>query len=261
MRGTRDRYAPQLDRPDPGHLVRPRTRHLHGAARFAVGESRGTPITPIHPRSTHPHGRSRSTRHHHQRHQHSPNGGPGSARSPRSARRPPPTRCAASSATSRSRSRPGTAAVVLKHIAYGYDFAHAGSCAETALGWIFAEPDYDRPAFTVDAARRADPPGRGRGRLGRRGPDLRGARAGGLAGHVRRAAVLGPGRVRGRLAAPGRRRAGGGVRDRAGGAEFPEARRGRQASLGYVHAEGREDPQRVAAWEESIRARYRVAFA
>src|ERR1051325_3237892 len=47
----------------------------------------------------------------------------------------------------------GQTALVLKHIANGYDFVHDGKCAATAMNWIFVEPDYDRPAFSTDGQR------------------------------------------------------------------------------------------------------------
>src|SRR5207237_7941465 len=47
----------------------------------------------------------------------------------------------------------GPTALILKHIAYGYDFVHDGLCLATAKEWIFAEPDYDRPMFSTDGTR------------------------------------------------------------------------------------------------------------
>jgi hypothetical protein len=47
----------------------------------------------------------------------------------------------------------GQTALVLKHIAYGYDFVHDGKCVATAREWLFVEPGYDRPAFSTDGAR------------------------------------------------------------------------------------------------------------
>src|SRR5215208_4875451 len=47
----------------------------------------------------------------------------------------------------------GQTAIVLKHIAYGYDFVHEGACLATAREWIFPEPDYDGPAFSPDVQR------------------------------------------------------------------------------------------------------------
>ncbi len=42
----------------------------------------------------------------------------------------------------------GETAVVLRHVAYAYDFVHPGACLEEAQSWIFVEPGYDRPAFS-----------------------------------------------------------------------------------------------------------------
>jgi len=47
----------------------------------------------------------------------------------------------------------GETAVVLHHVAYGYDFAHAGICEAAALSLIFPEPGYDTAAFAHDQAR------------------------------------------------------------------------------------------------------------
>ena len=47
----------------------------------------------------------------------------------------------------------GEAAVVLRHVAYYYDFAHEGQCLARALEWIFPEPDYDCAAFSQDQER------------------------------------------------------------------------------------------------------------
>ena len=43
-------------------------------------------------------------------------------------------------------------AVVLRHIAYGFDFVHSRH-ESTALDWIFVDPQYDRPEFTHDERR------------------------------------------------------------------------------------------------------------
>jgi hypothetical protein len=125
-------------------------------------------------------------------------------------------------------------AVVLKHIAYGYDFAHPGVCEATARTWIFAEPGYDRPAFSTD---------------GQRMCVLRISSAAGWA------AVLPAAPEQALAGVPvlyepveywalveyrdGSRHLEGVMRSREwlnepGGAEFPESRRGRYASLGYV---------------------------
>ena len=49
----------------------------------------------------------------------------------------------------------GEVAVVLRHVAYGFDFAHSGACEAAALGAIFPEPGYDSAAFAHDPIRRA----------------------------------------------------------------------------------------------------------
>ena len=43
-------------------------------------------------------------------------------------------------------------AVVLRHVAYGYDFVHSRH-ESTALDWIFVDPQYDRPEFSRDDRR------------------------------------------------------------------------------------------------------------
>ncbi|MBV9358456.1 MAG: hypothetical protein JO023_23340 [Chloroflexi bacterium] len=47
----------------------------------------------------------------------------------------------------------GETAVVLRHIAYAYDFVHPGACLELAQEIIFVEPGYDRPAFSLGLQR------------------------------------------------------------------------------------------------------------
>jgi hypothetical protein len=49
----------------------------------------------------------------------------------------------------------GEVAVVLRHVAYGFDFAHSGACEAAALNAIFPEPGYDSAAFAHDPNRRA----------------------------------------------------------------------------------------------------------
>jgi len=150
----------------------------------------------------------------------------------------------------------GETATVLRHIAYGYDFAHAGACLATALDWIFVEPGYDCPAFSV---------GRERVRI------LRTAPADGWAAVV-------PNSPEQRLAgsfvsfealqcwalvehSDGSRWVEGLIRDpewqdEPGGAEFPEARHAGRASLDYV-LEGERLPEaRQAQWATDIQARY-----
>jgi hypothetical protein len=43
----------------------------------------------------------------------------------------------------------GQSATVLRHVAYGYDFAHPGACHQAALEWLFPEPGYDCAAFST----------------------------------------------------------------------------------------------------------------
>ena len=47
----------------------------------------------------------------------------------------------------------GESAIVLHHVAYYYDFVHAGQCLAVALDLIFPEPDYDGAAFGPDQER------------------------------------------------------------------------------------------------------------
>jgi hypothetical protein len=47
----------------------------------------------------------------------------------------------------------GQTAVVLRHVAYGYDFVHAGICEAAAMSIIFPEPGFDCAAFAHDATR------------------------------------------------------------------------------------------------------------
>jgi hypothetical protein len=50
--------------------------------------------------------------------------------------------------------RSGESALVLRHVAYGYDFVHDGVCFATAADAIFVEPGYDCAAFGPDPERR-----------------------------------------------------------------------------------------------------------
>jgi hypothetical protein len=49
----------------------------------------------------------------------------------------------------------GQRAVVLRHVAYGFDLAHPGACERLALELLFPEPGYDCAAFAHDVERRA----------------------------------------------------------------------------------------------------------
>ena len=48
----------------------------------------------------------------------------------------------------------GEAALVLRHVAYGYDFVHQGACFLAATELFFPEPGYDCEAFYQDRERR-----------------------------------------------------------------------------------------------------------
>jgi len=50
--------------------------------------------------------------------------------------------------------RRGEAALVLRHVAYGYDFVHDGACLAAANEALFVEPGYDCAAFCRDPERR-----------------------------------------------------------------------------------------------------------
>jgi hypothetical protein len=148
----------------------------------------------------------------------------------------------------------GETAVIVRHIAYGYDFVHDGACLAAAGEWIFVEPGYDRPAFGRDPER------------------LRLVRVAAADGW---SAVI-PGTPQQVLAgepvsfeplrywalvehADGARRFEGIVRDpewedEPGGAEFPEARSGLRASLGYVSEADRRSRIRRARWAALIAA-------
>src|SRR5207237_3279452 len=48
----------------------------------------------------------------------------------------------------------GETALVLRHVAYGFDFVHDHDCLSAAQALIFAEPGYDCAAFARDPERR-----------------------------------------------------------------------------------------------------------
>jgi hypothetical protein len=48
----------------------------------------------------------------------------------------------------------GESAVVLRHVAYGYDFVHDGACLAAATQLMFVEPGYDCAAFGPDVERK-----------------------------------------------------------------------------------------------------------
>ena len=127
----------------------------------------------------------------------------------------------------------GQTAVVLHHVAYGYDFVHQGDCEARALATIFPEPGYDCAAFAHDSERLrvlAVTPPKGWSAVLPANQERRG-------GDDMRFEPL-------RFWAlieyrDGSRRFEGVVRDEEwvdepGGAEFPEARVGRSAAIGYA---------------------------
>jgi hypothetical protein len=149
----------------------------------------------------------------------------------------------------------GQTAIVLRHVAYGYDFAHAGLCQDVASAWLFVEPGYDAAAFSGDA---------------RRARVLQAWAADGwtavlpeqperiVAGETVRFEPLQcwvlleysdgswhkEGILRDRDWA-----------DEPGGAEFPEAWSSNNACIDYVAEENQDDPTRRARWAARLRAR------
>ena len=145
-------------------------------------------------------------------------------------------------------------ALVLRHVAYGYDFVHDGQCLAAALERIFPEPGYDCAAFGQDPERRRV---------------LEVARAEGWAAVV-------PNSPEQILAAQpvrfeplqywvlvehqdGSQFVEGLIRDEEwldepGGAEFPEAWRGQRAALGYTSSSDRARPARLAEWSGLLQA-------
>jgi hypothetical protein len=155
----------------------------------------------------------------------------------------------------------GETAVILRHIAYGYDFVHDGACLATAEERIFAEPGYDRPAFSRDPERV---------RL------VQTAAGDGWAAVVPNPAaqILAWDPVSFEPLhcwvlvehADGSQRIEGLVRDpdwleEPGSAEFPEARPGLHASLGYASEADRQSPNCRAHWAALIAERYQAARA
>jgi hypothetical protein len=143
------------------------------------------------------------------------------------------------------------AAVVLRHVAYGHDFAHDGPCLAAARERLFPEPGYDCAAFGRDPERRRV---------------LGAATAAGWAAVLPTAPerlATGPAVRLEPLRCwvlvehtDGARRMEGLVRDEEwlhepGGAEFPEARRGQRALIGYAPTTDRADAAGLAAWAPS----------
>jgi hypothetical protein len=150
----------------------------------------------------------------------------------------------------------GEIALVLRHIAYGYDFVHARH-ESTALGWIFVDPEYDRPEFTHDARRAAVlhvAPPEGWAAVMPETPERIDA---GYFVHFEPLRLWALVEYR-----DGSRHLEGLVRDaewesEPGGAEFPEGEQGPRDAVGYAEPSERSDPARRAEWESIIHARYR----
>jgi hypothetical protein len=147
-------------------------------------------------------------------------------------------------------------AVVVRHIAYGYDFVHPRHEA-TALSWIFVDPEYDRPEFTHDARRArildVAPPD-GWAAVVPETPER--TAAGDLVSfqplglwalvelHDRVRYIEGLVREREWESEPG-------------GAEFPEGDGGPRDAVGYAPTTARPDALQLAHWEAIVQARYR----
>jgi hypothetical protein len=147
-------------------------------------------------------------------------------------------------------------AVVIRHIAHGYDFVHPRH-ESAALDWIFVDPQYDRPEFSRDERR---------------------ARILDVAPPAHWAAVM-PGRPE-QIAAgdlfslqplgvwalveyrDGSRYVEGLLREpewetEPGGAVFPEGNAGARDAVGYAPMSDVQDQSRSARWEAIIYARNR----
>ena len=139
-------------------------------------------------------------------------------------------------------------ALVLRHVAYGYDFVHEGACLDTACERIFPEPGYDCAAFGRDPERRRV---------------LGVSSAEGWAAILPNPAVQIAGGQPVRFESlrywalvehqDGSKRMEGLVRDEMwldepGGAEFPEALRGHHALLGYAPPTARASWPLPVAW-------------
>ena len=149
----------------------------------------------------------------------------------------------------------GDTAVVLRNVAYGYDFVHDGPCLVAACERIFPEPGYDCAAFGPDPERRrlievtaaegwsAVLPNTCE-RFGVRPPvHFEPLRYWAVVEHADGSHSM-EGVVRDEL-----------WLDEPGGAEFPEAAHGQRALLGYVPPTDRRNPARPAAWGALLEAR------
>jgi hypothetical protein len=155
----------------------------------------------------------------------------------------------------------GESAIVVRHVAYGYDFAHAGACLDAALEQIFVEPGYDGAAYARDPQRRRV--------VGINQPDgwsavLPESAERILSGSPFRFEPL-------RFWALVEHRDGStrveGVTqdeewlDEPGSAEFVEARSGRDAYVAYASPDDRARPQKLAQWYAIVSSRYGTTTA
>lgn len=150
----------------------------------------------------------------------------------------------------------GESAIVLRHVAYGYDFAHDGACLSEALEQVFVEPGYDGATYARDTERRRvigiNPPDGWSAVLPESPEQI-------LAGSPFRFEPL-------RFWAlvehrDGSRRVEGITwdeewLDEPGAAEFVEARGGRQAYVAYTSPAERDNPARLAQWYAIVSSRY-----
>jgi hypothetical protein len=150
----------------------------------------------------------------------------------------------------------GESAVVLRHIAYGYDFVHTQH-ESIALDWIFVDPEYDRPEFSHDASRArvldVAPPA-GWAAVVPEAPE-RIAKGYYVRFEPLRVWTLVEYR-------DGSRHLEGLLRDaewesEPGGAEFPEGEGGLRDAVDYTAPTERSDPAWRARWEALVQARYR----
>jgi hypothetical protein len=150
----------------------------------------------------------------------------------------------------------GETAVVLRHVAYGYGFAHDGACLKEALEQIFVEPGFDCAAYAHDTQRMRI--------LGVNPSDdwsavLPETPERTLSGSPFRFEPL---RFWALVEhADGSRRVEGVTwddewLDEPGAAEFVEAREGRDAYIGYAAPSDQDRPARLAQWYAIVSSRY-----
>jgi len=145
-------------------------------------------------------------------------------------------------------------ALVLRHVAYGYDFVHDGQCLAAALERIFPEPGYDCAAFGRDPERRrvlevatgdgwaAVMPNSPEHTIAGQPVRFEPLQYWALVEHQDGSQFM-EGLVRDEL-----------WLDEPGGAEFPEAWRGQRAPLGYARLSDSSKPARLAEWTGLLQA-------